>query len=190
MHKHYFGAAQLDLAIANRWGVSWFNGDADFTERQSDSPTMRYTLQTVDATLAAPFRIGAQPLTYIGAFRGQITRSTLYASEQLSIGNRYTVRGFDGELNLSAERGFFVRNEIDLPLGDSRQSLYAGLDVGKLYGPAVQYLQGDKLAGVALGVRGVVQGFNYDAFLGWALYKPVNFRTSSPAVGFNLVYPY
>jgi hemolysin activation/secretion protein len=190
VHKHYFGAAQLDLAIANRWGVSWFNGDADVADRQSDSPTMRYTLQTVDATLAAPFRIGAQPLTYIGAFRGQITQSALYASEQLSIGNRYTVRGFDGELNLSAERGFFVRNEIDLPLGNSWQSLYAGLDVGKLYGPAVQYLQGDKLAGAALGMRGVVQGFNYDAFLGWALYKPVNFRTSSPAVGFNLVYQY
>ncbi|WP_034300617.1 ShlB/FhaC/HecB family hemolysin secretion/activation protein [Herbaspirillum sp. RV1423] len=190
VHKHYFSAAQLDLSIANRWGVSWFNGDADLPGRQPDSPTTRYTLQTVDATLVAPFGIGAQPLTYIGTFRGQTTRSALYASEQFSIGNRYTVRGFDGELSLSAERGFFMRNEIELPLGDRPQSLYAGLDVGKVYGPAVQYLLGDKLAGAALGVRGAVQGLHYDLFLGWALYKPRNFRTAAPAAGFSLAYQY
>lgn len=122
--------------------------------------------------------------------RGQTTQSALYASEQFSIGNRYTVRGFDGELTLSAERGFFMRNEIDLPLSNSRQSLYAGLDVGKVYGPTVQYLLGNTLAGAALGVRGAVQGFNYDVFLGWALYKPQNFRTGSATAGFNLAYSY
>jgi len=190
VHKHYFGAAQLDLTLANRWGVSWFNGDADLPGRQSDSPTTRYTVQTIDATLVIPFKVGAQPLTYIGTLRGQTTQSALYASEQFSIGNRYTVRGFDGEVTLSAERGFFVRNEIDLPLGNSRQSLYAGLDVGKVYGPTVQYLLGDKLAGASLGVRGVAMGLSYDAFLGWTLVKPQNFRTSSQTVGFNLVYQY
>lgn len=190
LHKHFFGAAQLDVSIANRWGVSWFNGDADLPDRQPDTPTTRYTMQTVDATLIAPFRLGTQPLTYIATFRGQTTQSALYAAEQFSIGNRYTVRGFDGELNLSAKRGFFLRNEIDLPLGRSRQSVYAGLDVGKVTGPSVQYLLGDKLAGAAVGVRGAVQGFNYDLFLGWALYKPQNFRAGPAVAGFNLVYQY
>jgi len=190
VHKHYLGAAQLDLSLANRWGVGWFHGDGDLPGRQADSPTRRYTLQTIDATLFAPFHIDGQALSYSGTFRGQLTQTALYTSEQLSIGNRYTVRGFDGELSLSGERGFFLRNEIALPLGDARQSLYAGLDAGKVYGPSVQYLLGDKLAGAAAGVRGTISGLNYDLFLGWPLYKPQNFRTSSPVGGFSLVYQY
>lgn len=190
VHKHYFGAAQLDLSIANRWGVSWFNGDADPPERHADAPTTRYTLQTVDATLVAPFRIGSRPLTYTGTFRGQTTQSALYAAEQFSIGNRTTVRGFDGEQTLSSERGFFLRNDLDLPLGDGRQSIYAGLDVGKVYGQSVHYLLGDKLAGAAVGVRGALRGMHVDVFLGWALYKPQHLRAGPAVLGFNLLYQY
>jgi len=190
LHRHYFGTAQLDLMLANRWGVSWFNGEADVPARPPGGPTRRYSLQTLDATLLAPFSIGGRALTYIGTMRVQSTQSGLYASEQLSIGNRYTVRGFDGELSLSAERGFFLRNEIDLPLGSSRQSFYAAVDVGKVYGPTVQYLLGDKLAGAAIGIRGAIFNMNYDAFLGWALYKPQHFRTSPAVAGFQLTHQF
>ncbi|WDZ95956.1 ShlB/FhaC/HecB family hemolysin secretion/activation protein [Herbaspirillum sp. WKF16] len=190
LHRRRLGSAQLDLSLANRWGVSWFNGDADPAFRQPGDPTLRYTLQTIDASLLAPFALAGQSLTYIGALRGQSTRSVLHASEQLSIGNRYTVRGFDGELSLAAERGFFMRNEIDAPLGERNHSLYAGLDIGKLYGPAVSKLLGDKLAGAALGMRGNLLGLSYDMFIGWALYKPQNFRTGAQAAGFSLGYQY
>lgn len=190
LHRGRIGNAQLDLALANRWGTGWFNGDADPSWRRPGEPTLRYTLQTIDASLLAPFSLGSRPFTYIGTLRGQATRSALYATEQFVIGNRYTVRGFDGELNLAAERGFFIRNEIDMPLGKSPHSLYAGLDAGKVYGPGVQYLLGDKLAGAALGVRGAVAGLNYDLFIGWALLRPQHFRTSAQAVGFSLMYQY
>lgn len=190
VHKHYAGNAQLDLTLANRWGIGWFNGDADLPQRGADEPTSRYTLQTIDASLLAPFAIAGRSFTYIGALRGQTTQSTLYATEQFVIGNRYTVRGFDGELSLAAERGFFVRNEIDMPLGKSTHSLYAGLDAGKVYGPSVQYLLGDKLAGAALGMRGNIAGLSYDMFIAWALLKPENFRTSAQSVGFSLMYQY
>lgn len=101
-----------------------------------------------------------------------------------------TVRGFDGELNLAAERGFFIRNELDLPLGKLSHSLYAGLDMGKVYGPAVRNLLGDKLAGAALGMRGKLQGLNYDIYLGWPLLKPEHFKTSAQTAGFSLSYLY
>ncbi|WP_343216082.1 ShlB/FhaC/HecB family hemolysin secretion/activation protein [Collimonas antrihumi] len=190
VHKHYFGDAQLDLTLANRWGVSWFNGQADLDNREPGTPTFRYTLQSIDATLSVPFKIASQPLTYIGTLRGQNTRSPLYLTDQFSIGNRYTVRGFDGELTLAAERGFFVRNELDIPLAQSGQSAYAGIDFGKVYGPSVQHLLGDKLAGATVGVRGGLFGLSYDIFSSWSLYKPAEFKTATPAVGFSLTYQY
>lgn len=190
VHKHYFGDAQFDLTLANRWGVSWFNGQADLDKREPGAPTFRHTLQSIDATLSVPFKIASQPLAYIGTLRGQNTRSPLYLTDQFSIGNRYTVRGFDGELTLAAERGFFVRNELDMPLARTGQSAYAGIDYGQVYGQSVQHLIGNKLAGVTAGVRGSLSGLIYDLFSGWSLYKPAEFKTSTPAVGFSLTYQY
>ncbi|WP_253273554.1 ShlB/FhaC/HecB family hemolysin secretion/activation protein [Collimonas arenae] len=206
VHTHYFGRAQLDLTVANKWGVNWLNGQTYARDvlGQVDpgSPNLHYTLQTIDATLSVPFQIASQPVTYIGTFRGQATRSALYLSDQFSIGNRYTVRGFDGELTLAAERGFYVRNELDLPIGNSGQTGYVGLDYGQVYGPSVRGwpatsdrlanpgLLGNKLAGTAIGLRGGVFGLTYDIFSSWALYKPQGFSTAMPAVGFNLTYQY
>ena len=67
MHKQYFGTAQLDITLANRWGVSWFNGQGDDGPRMASSPTYRYSLQSIDATLVSPFHIADQPLTYMGS---------------------------------------------------------------------------------------------------------------------------
>ncbi|MEM4987501.1 ShlB/FhaC/HecB family hemolysin secretion/activation protein [Collimonas sp. H4R21] len=206
VHTHYFGSAQLDLTLVNRWGVSWFNGQTyakDILGQEDPSTNnLHYTLQTIDATLSVPFKIANQSLTYIGTFRGQLTRSQLNLTDQFSIGNRYTVRGFDGELTLAAERGFYLRNELNLPIVNSGQSAYVGLDYGKVYGPSVrgwpktadrpanQGLLGNKLAGATLGLRGGLFGLSYDVFSSWALYKPQGFGTAMPAVGFNLSYQY
>lgn len=190
VHTHYIGHAQLDVTLANRWGTSAFGGTGNPIGRQSDYPTFMYTMQTVDVTLVAPFQIASQPLSYIATFRGQNTRSPLYTTDQFSIGGRYTVRGFDGELTLTGERGFYVRNELNLPLANTAQSAYMAVDFGKVYGPSVQYLVGDTLAGATVGVRGGYKGFAYDLFSGWSLYKPAQFKTGTPAIGFNVTYQY
>ncbi|AMP08900.1 hemolysin secretion/activation ShlB/FhaC/HecB family protein [Collimonas arenae] len=194
VHTHYIGNAQLDLTVAQKWGVNWLNGQtyARNLSGQEDPSTnnLHYSLQTVDATLSVPFHIASQPLTYIGTFRGQTTRSALYLADQFSIGNRYTVRGFDGELTLAAERGFYLRNELNLPITNSGQSAYVGLDYGQVYGPSVANLLGNKLAGATVGLRGGLFGLTYDVFSSWALYKPQGFNTTMPAVGFNLAYQY
>ncbi len=206
VHTHYFGSAQLDLSVANRWGVNWFNGQTylkDLNGQENPATNnLHYTLQTIDATLSVPFKIADQPVTYIGTLHGQVSRSQLILADQFSIGNRYTVRGFDGELTLAAERGFYLRNELNLPIANSGQSAYVGLDYGQVYGPSVagwpqtadragnSGLLGNKLAGAALGLRGGFYGLTYDVFSSWALYKPQGFNTAMPAVGFNLTYQY
>ncbi|MEO6921746.1 MAG: ShlB/FhaC/HecB family hemolysin secretion/activation protein, partial [Collimonas sp.] len=206
VHTHYFGSAQLDLTVANKWGVNWLNGQTYarnvLGQEDPGTPNLHYTLQTIDATLSVPFKIASQPVTYVGTFHGQATRSALYLSDQFSIGNRYTVRGFDGELTLAAERGFYLRNELDLPIANSGQTGYVGLDYGQVYGPSVRGwpqtpdkpgnpgLIGNKLAGAAIGLRGGLSGLTYDVFSSWALYKPQGFNTAMPALGFSLTYQY
>ncbi|WP_231738789.1 ShlB/FhaC/HecB family hemolysin secretion/activation protein [Herbaspirillum rubrisubalbicans] len=190
LYTRYIGDAQFNLVLANRWGVSWFNGQPDLEPRLADAPTYRYSLQTIDASLYAPFKLGTQSFNYIGALRGQSTHSTLFLSDQFAIGNRYTVRGFDGEQTLSAERGVYLRNEIEMPLGETRQALYAGLDAGRVFGPGAQLLVGTKMAGAAIGLRGNAAGVRYDVFAGWALVKPAGLKTATPSAGFSISYQY
>ena len=190
LHRHYLGASQLDLTLATRWGVSWFNGQRDPTDRPPDAPTLRYTLHTLDAALTTPFRLAGHSAIHNATLRLQTSRSPLYLSEQFSIGGRYTVRGFSGETVLAGERGFYLRNDVSLPLAGSAHAVYLGLDAGQVAGPATHQLAGKHLAGAALGLRGNLGSLSYDLFAGWPLKKPPGFAEKHPVFGFNLSVQY
>ncbi|MBI0328736.1 ShlB/FhaC/HecB family hemolysin secretion/activation protein [Burkholderia plantarii] len=185
-HKHYFGAAQLDSTLAYRWGVPWFGAQADLPAT-SGGLTYYYRMETLDATLSVPFAIAATPLHYSLAVRAQNTANLLYPTEFFSIGSRYTVRGFDGDTLLAAEKGVFVRNELELPLPRWSQSLYLGLDAGEVFGHETANLPGRRLVGAVIGLRGsLLQHVSYDLFLGGPLYQPANFPNHWPVAGFSV----
>ena len=104
-------------------------------------------------------------------------------------GSRCTVRGFDGEMLLAAERGFYWRNELQVPIAQTGQSVYAGIDYGHVLGPNTASLAGTQLAGAVIGVRGNVPirvgGLVYDVFAGTPIYKPSRFPTERVTVGFQ-----
>lgn len=54
--------------------------------------------------------------------------------DSVTIGSRYTVRGFDGETLLAGSRGFYWRNELQVPIAQTGLSAYAGLDYGRVWG--------------------------------------------------------
>lgn len=189
-HRQYLGDAQLDLALAHRQGVPWFGGQSDSAGHSPDTPTFGYRMQTLDLTAVTPFKVGAQSLRWIATLHGQTTRDVLYAADYIGIGSRYTVRGFDGDTTLAAERGWYLRNELELPLADSGQAVYVGLDKGQVSGPSAQLLAGRQLAGAVLGLRGGGRGVNYDLFVGWAIVKPEGFGSTRPVAGFQLGYQF
>ena len=187
--RHYFGAAQLDAALAYRQGIGGL-GAQDDRLAASGGPTYRYRMAVLDANLAVGFAVAQQPVRYVTTFHGQYTGNTLYYIDNLSIGSRYTVRGFDGETMLSAARGFYWRNELQVPLGQTGQSVYAGLDYGRVWGPQPVAQDSTQLVGAVIGLKGSVAtrfgGYGYDVFLGTPIYKPSGFPTAQVTVGFQL----
>lgn len=185
--RHYFGAAQFDGTLAYRQGIGWLGATPD----TATGPTYRFHMAVLDANLSVPFAIATQPLKYVTTLHGQFTNNTLNYIDDLTIGSRYTVRGFDGENLLAAARGFYWRNELQLPLGQTGQSVYAGIDYGRVFGPNTVFLAGTQLAGAVIGVRGNlpvrVGGFAYDLFAGTPIYKPTGFQTARVSVGFQLM---
>jgi len=102
-----------------------------------------------------PFAIAHQNLHYVTTFHGQFTNDTLNYIDDLTIGSRYTVRGFDGETMLAAERGFYWRNELQVPIEHTGQFVYGGIDYGHVFGPNTAFLAGTQLAGAVVGLPAV-----------------------------------
>ncbi|TAL95800.1 MAG: ShlB/FhaC/HecB family hemolysin secretion/activation protein [Paraburkholderia sp.] len=182
--RHYFGASQFDGTLAYRQGIGGLGATPD---PYADGPTYRYHMAVLDANLSVPFAIAQQGFRYVTTVHGQFTDDTLFYLDDLTIGSRYTVRGFDGETMLAAEKGFYWRNELQMPIGQTGQTLYAGIDYGRVFGPNTTFLAGTQLAGAVIGIRGGVPsrfaGLSYDLFAGTPIYKPSGFPTSRMTVG-------
>ncbi|NYI01544.1 ShlB/FhaC/HecB family hemolysin secretion/activation protein [Cupriavidus plantarum] len=192
--RHYFGQSQLDATLSFRQGIGVL-GAQDDALASDGGPTWRYRMMVLDANLSVPFKVAEQALRYVTTVRGQFTNDRLYYIDDLTIGSRYTVRGFDGESQLAGERGFYWRNELQAPLGASNQAVYVGLDYGRVYGPSTEALVGTQLAGAVVGLRGGIGwakfgGMSYDVFLGTPVYKPEQFQTASVTAGLQVVYQY
>ncbi|HIU64095.1 MAG TPA: ShlB/FhaC/HecB family hemolysin secretion/activation protein [Candidatus Avacidaminococcus intestinavium] len=186
--RKYIGNSTLYKRLAHKAGVSWFGAQADNSYGQG--PTTRYNQWLFDIDYQTPFMLGTQQVTYTASLHGQWTMrgDRLYGSDMLSIGNRYTVRGFDGNYTLMGESGWYWRNELSFP--QSKQSvLYTGLDVGAVYGKSTEILVGKTIAGIAVGARGsFASDVYYDIFVSTPLYKPAGFHTNKFAAGFTLSY--
>lgn len=183
-HKRHIGRAVMDVTAGFRKGVHWLNAEPDPADLAPDGPTTRYKMGLLDASLVAPFTLWGVSVQYRARGRAQYTGDRLLVADQFAIGNRYTVRGFDGEYTLLAEKGWYLRNELGIPLFRTEQEVYLGIDYGAVSGPSDEALPGKHLTGSVLGVRGKYKWFSYDAFAGWPIYRPDEFRTDRPALGF------
>lgn len=182
-HKEFLGAVTLDGNLSYKQGTgAW--GSLPAPEENFGEGTSRPRLVTADAQLNWPFSLGGQSFRYLGAWRGQWNDTPLVPQDRFSIGNRYTVRGFDGEITLSAERGWLIRN--DLAWVVRGQELYLGADYGEVGGPSSARLAGKSLAGAVIGLRGSVTRLAYDFFVGQPIARPDHFKTASTTAGFSL----
>jgi len=184
-HRLFIANATLDFSLAYRRGTGAFSA-LHAPEEAFGEGTARPEIITTENSLTLPFKLGEQSLRYNGSWRAQWNWTPLVSQDRFSIGGRYTVRGFDGESVLMAERGWLIRNELGLALGESGQEFYIGVDHGEVGGPSADLLIGKRLTGAVLGLRGSFKDLTYDVFAGGPLSKPEGFRTAQTTAGFNL----
>lgn len=187
-HREYLGSAIFDAEIAWRRGTGAF-GAIQAPEELFGEGTARVRVLSANAQFSVPFRLGSLPARYTGSWRAQWNRSPLVPQDRFSIGGRYTVRGFDGEMTLMGDRGWLLRNELGFSVYPGHE-LYLGADYGHVGGPSTVMQAGRSLGGAVLGVRGAAKGFSWDAFVGTPLHKPKGFRADSVVTGFTVTWSY
>jgi hemolysin activation/secretion protein len=181
-HKEFIGAATLDGNLSYKLGTHAF-GTKPAPEEAFSEGTSRPRIINAELAFATPL---VSQWQYQAAWRAQWNRSPLIPQDRFSIGGRYTVRGFDGESSLLAERGWLIRNDLIWAIAGTSEQVYVGVDTGTVAGPSSPRLLGTRLSGAALGWRGQFKRLQYEFFVGTPLSKPEGFRTASVSTGFNL----
>lgn len=191
-HRHYIAAATLDVGMTYQQGTRWF-GAQPAPEEYTGQATALSKITQLSANLDVPFNLLGQQFSYRTQYQRQLSSSTsLTSQDRFSIGGRWTVRGYDGELSLSADRGWYTRNELAWKLPEPVQDheFYLGLDYGEVGGRGSDYILGKHLAGAVTGFRGYVFNTSYDVFAGIPTSKPDGFQTDPVTLGFNLNWQY
>ena len=183
--RRYIKKNTLYSRAAIKQGVGWFGSQPEYG---NGAPSTRYTQLLLDVDYQIPRIWGHRPASITTSFHGQWTLGDkrLFSRDMISLGNRYTVQGFDGENTLMAESGWYMRNEVASYIPKWKSSVYANIDFGAVYGPSTEVLTGKFIAGTSLGIRGqFISGLFYDVFVGAPLYKPSGYKTDSVTAGFQ-----
>lgn len=188
VQRQYIGSAQVDLRLAHRRGLTWLGGQGDAKERHRDDPSFTYAVNTLDASFVVPFRLGVLPLQWSSEYRLQRSNRPLYGSEFITLGGRYTIRGFNGEQTLAGDRGWYWRNTLSLPWGSLPMATYVGVDTGHVGGPGAHGMERKSLRGTVVGVRGSVRRLNIDAFLGRPIAGAGAVQARAVTSGFQVSY--
>ena len=182
----YLQRDTLYFRLAHRFGLGWLGAQKE--KPYDDAPKTLYRMWLLDIDFVHPFEFSHRPATFTTSFHGQYTMDDmrLYGVDMISMGNRYTVRGFDGEVTLMGTNGWYLRNELSTRFPKQKAELYLGLDVGAVYGYGADLYNGHTLMGAAVGLRGSIDTVSYDVFAAMPIRKPEGFHTSDVTSGFSL----
>ncbi|MDM4221529.1 ShlB/FhaC/HecB family hemolysin secretion/activation protein [Klebsiella pasteurii] len=188
-HRHYLGNATLDGGVSYQRGTRWFGAQPAPEEQWGEATALSKILQ-FNAQLNLPFALGGQRFRFTSRYQRQMSSTPLTSPDMFSIGNRWTVRGFDGERTLTASHGWYVRNDIAWSTPLPGQEFYLGTDYGEVGGAGSETLVGKHLAGGVAGLRGQYLRASYDLFAGIPLDKPDGFKTEPATFGFSVSWSY
>ncbi|WP_350304327.1 ShlB/FhaC/HecB family hemolysin secretion/activation protein [Photorhabdus viridis] len=136
-----------------------------------DTPRSQFRKFSLSASYFIPV---TDSIYYLSSIYGQTTLDNLYASERLSLGGQYSVRGFK-EQYLTGNRGGYLRNELNWQVSKfsalGELALIGALDAGWLQKKTGQ-IDGGNVAGTALGVSLTNRRFSQMMTLGTPLTHP------------------
>lgn len=186
-YRRYIGTSTMDAGISYQRGTGAFHAIAAPEEAFGEG-TSRPKIIKAYFNWFLPLQLTDYQIQLQSEWQAQWNKTPLVPQDRFSIAGRYTVRGFDGEQSLSAERGWLSRNTITFPI-ERQQQLYLGADVGHVSGSSAKFLLGQTLVGGVVGFRGQWKGLFYDVFAGKSFSKPDGFEDGRH-LGFNLTYQY
>lgn len=190
-NRQYFRRTVWDSALGYQRGTRWFGALPAPEEYRAPGSrgyaTALAKIISFSTSLNTPFTLGKASFQHRIAYKRQLSRTPLTPQDRFNIGGRWSVRGFDGERELSSDSGWTVKNTLTWRNVIPQQSLYIGVDYGQVSGNNRNELIGRQLAGGAIGLQGCLPWhICYDFSVGTPFSKPDGFKTDNATFAFSL----
>jgi hemolysin activation/secretion protein len=154
-------------------GMKLFGAQEDASDIASNDAHAQFDKCSFEANVYKPFAVKSANLAFRSGVIGQYTGDALFPSEQITMGDRYTVRGFQ-ESSLSGDSGAYVRNELMWNAPQFTDNQYVNRTVGNL----------QPYIGLDAGVAKTKDGGGEDYISGWA----IGLRNNSENMSFDVAY--
>lgn len=188
-YKQNYAAAMLDSTLAyqrfTRWGGGHLAPDMAAGEVSSTSQRLNldvnYIRRLSDSSLSAYYDL---------KLAIQYAPAALVLQDQLSLGSRWDVRGFENSTGLYGDKGFYLQNTVSFPTKFTGGEYYSGLDYGEISTSSSSQQQGatKRLMDATAGVKGSINSLGYDLSFSVPLRYPAELKTNRMTLSFNLFY--
>ncbi|PAF52260.1 ShlB/FhaC/HecB family hemolysin secretion/activation protein [Helicobacter sp. 13S00477-4] len=176
-YKRFFANSQFDITLSLLQAIPLFGSNKNSITHK----TYLYTIPSLNLYFYQPFSLLNQTFVYNTAFKTQISRDELYASEKMTIGGRYTVRGFD-HFSLSGQMGILYRNDLMAYLPRFFGITLApslGADIGYVSNITTKNPNPGLLSGGGIGLQLFSKYFNAQIWEYLAFYNPYQSPTQN-----------
>jgi hemolysin activation/secretion protein len=186
--QRYFNNTLVDASLGIQRNLPWLSSTPT-PEAAAGLDSRLSRVIHADIQTLMKFDATGDKFSYASHVNAQFSPDILSTDNQFNIGNRWTVRGFDGENTLSGNQGWYWRNDFIWDVTHSDQQLYVGIDIGRIVGME-GYNKGKVISGTVGGVRGKLLATQYDFFIGTPVVKPDSFHSDALNLGFSLQWRY
>lgn len=176
-YKRYVSNSTFDIILSLIQGVPLFGSNKSFDKKI----TYTYTIPSLNLYLYHPFDIWKNIFIYSSTIKTQISRDQLYASEKMTIGGRYSVRGFN-HFSLSGQMGVLYRNDLKMYLPSFWGVTLApalGADMGYVRDITQSNEPAGFLSGGGIGIELLSKYFNAQVWGYTPFYNPYNAPTQN-----------
>lgn len=180
-YKQQFTNSYLDATLSWQRFLTWFGGE--------QTPDMRYgevsPISQVFSLQGNYTRLFAKGY-YNGVFNAQYAPRQLTLQDQITVGDRWSVRGFENSYGLTGNSGFYLQNTFYRPVGIANASLYLGMDFGQVKEDG--YYGDETIIGGAIGIEGNIKSLGYDFSITAPLKYPGDMVVNEANFNFNFSY--
>ena len=199
-HTHRALSSIIYGSLGYERGLDAFGAREDASSLAFNNPRAQFDKFTFDGSVYQPLEVKDLHFAYRILASGQYSPDPLFSSEQINIGDRYTVRGFQAE-SVAGDTGGYIRNEVmwNLPqfsdnkyvktlLGELQP--YAGLDGGwtrNRGGKTNDNPTGEAyVSGYSIGLRNNSEWLNFDVAYSKQIKTPGFFTGEDDEVYFSV----
>jgi len=180
-YKQQLNNAYWDSTLSWQRFITWFGADKTPDMVYGDvSPVSQ--LFNLESSYSRQFGNSI----YSATFYAQYAPRDLTLQDQMTLGERWNVRGFENSVGLNGNSGYYLQNTLYYPVGFINASYYVGFDIGQIKKDSVY---GDEfLAGSAVGMQGNLKSLTWDTSLSAPVKYPGSMDVDKLNVNFSISY--